>query len=247
MSNVNDIFFEGLYKDIWKALIPSELTAKEVDFLVAHFGLQPGSRVLDLMCGYGRHATGLAEKGISVTAVDNLTSYTAELEQHAKEHDLPLRVVTADVVDFQAGEGYELAICMGNSINFFHAADIRKILRHTAGSLVPGGHLVLNSWTITEIASRSFKEKSWTRVGDLKVLSDALWQFQPSRIETETIIISPGGETETKQAVDYLYSLGELEQLLEESGFSLQKCYSIPGKKDFSIHDPRIYMVARRS
>ena len=64
MSNINDTFFDGHYKEIWKTLIPDELTVKEVDFMVPHFGLQPGSKVLDLMCGYGRHAIALAKKGI---------------------------------------------------------------------------------------------------------------------------------------------------------------------------------------
>ena len=56
MSNINNTYFDGYYKEIWKAIIPDELTVKEVDFILPYFNLQPGSKVLDLMCGYGRHA-----------------------------------------------------------------------------------------------------------------------------------------------------------------------------------------------
>ena len=72
MNNINDHFFDGNYKDVWKAIIPAELTAREVDYIVRQFDLTPGKKVLDLMCGYGRHAIALAERGIDVVAIDTL-------------------------------------------------------------------------------------------------------------------------------------------------------------------------------
>jgi cyclopropane fatty-acyl-phospholipid synthase-like methyltransferase len=89
MSNINDTFFDGYYKDIWRTVIPDELTVKEVDFMVAYFNLEPGSHVLDLMCGFGRHAIALAQKGIHVTAVDNLGDYTEEIREVAGKEQLP--------------------------------------------------------------------------------------------------------------------------------------------------------------
>ena len=37
MNNINDSYFDGYYKDIWRSLIPAELTMKEVDFMHALF------------------------------------------------------------------------------------------------------------------------------------------------------------------------------------------------------------------
>lgn len=39
MSNINDSFFNGYYKNIWKTIIPAELTAKEVEFMLPYFKL----------------------------------------------------------------------------------------------------------------------------------------------------------------------------------------------------------------
>jgi SAM-dependent methyltransferase len=45
-------------------------TAQEVEFLVGVLGLGPGSRLLDVGCGPGRHAYAFAERGIEVVGVD---------------------------------------------------------------------------------------------------------------------------------------------------------------------------------
>lgn len=45
-------------------------TDAEVDFVLSELDLEPGSRLLDLGCGVGRHAVRLAAAGLSVTGVD---------------------------------------------------------------------------------------------------------------------------------------------------------------------------------
>src|SRR5688572_13278765 len=132
MANINDTYFDGQYKDIWKALIPAEFTVKEVDFMMQYFNLQPGNRVLDLMCGYGRHTLALAEKGIEVTAVDNLGDYIEEIRVKANEKQLPVVAEKQDVANYKPVGMYDLVICMGNSLNFFDAEDVQKIFQNVS-------------------------------------------------------------------------------------------------------------------
>src|SRR5262245_6992265 len=128
MGNINDNYFAGQYKDIWRAMIPQELTEKEAAFMLSWFKLTKGSWVLDIMCGYGRHALALARHGINVVAVDNLMDYTNELMTIAKTESLPIVVETSNVLSYQPHEEFDLAICMGNSLNFFDKQDTIQIL-----------------------------------------------------------------------------------------------------------------------
>src|SRR5882757_6603502 len=123
MSNINNSYFDGHYKDIWRSIIPAELTPKEADFMMQYFNLQEDSKVLDIMCGYGRHALALAKKGIAVTAIDNLDDYIDEIQRISKEENIPVRAIKADVMEYKIDATYELAICMGNSLNFFNGED----------------------------------------------------------------------------------------------------------------------------
>ena len=53
----------------------------------------PGAAVLDVGCGGGREAFGLAERGFSVTAVDYLPTFVEACRQGARERGLDRKSV----------------------------------------------------------------------------------------------------------------------------------------------------------
>ena len=246
MTNINDTYFDGFYKELWRSIIPSVLTEKEIEFIVPYFNLQPGSKVLDLMCGYGRHAIALAKKGATVTAIDNLAEYIDEINKTAAADKLSIKTMRANVVEYKAEDVFDLAICMGNSLNFFDAGDCSKILMNIADHLKPGGHLLIHSWSIAEIIYKNFTEKTWTTIDGFKLLTDAKIFFQPARMEAETTIIAPDGSTEVKKAIDYIFSINEMESLLEHAGLLVKEIFSIPGRKKFTVGEPRVYIIAEK-
>jgi 2-polyprenyl-3-methyl-5-hydroxy-6-metoxy-1,4-benzoquinol methylase len=247
MENVNDKYFDGEYKDLWKAFIPDELTVKEVEFIYTYFALEPGKKVLDLMCGYGRHAIALAKRKINVTAVDNLEAYIDEIKKEAKESDLPINALTANVKEYHDQDNYyDLVLCMGNSFNFFEPVDANKVLASIHSQLTKGGNLLINSWSIAEIAIRQFQEKTWNTVNDKKYIIQSQYLFNPTRIEFEHLILSNNGDQEIKVGIDYIYSLSEMERMIRDAGFLLKEVFSIPGKKKFRMGDPRAYFVASK-
>ena len=247
MSNVNDTYFDSYYKEIWKTIVPDELTVKEVDFMIPYFNLQPGSKILDLMCGYGRHSIALAQKGMEVTAIDNLDDYVQQVQQKATEENLPVKVFKTDVLTYSGTEQIELALCMGNSLNFFNASDTLTILKNASAQLKTGGHLLINSWTIAEIVFKNFTPRSWSVVNGSKFLTESALLFQPTRIETESTIIAPDGSTTVLPGVDYIFSINEMEAMLKEAGLHLKEVFSIPGRKKFTWGEPRAYLVAIKS
>jgi SAM-dependent methyltransferase len=245
--NINDSYFDGFYKDIWRAIIPAELTSKETDFMLQHFKLTPGSNVLDLMCGYGRHAIALAKQGIKVTAIDNLDEYINEVKNVAREGHLPVKAITADVLRYQPEEQFDLAICMGNSLNFFDASNVKNVLLNIHSHLRPAGHLLINTWSLAEIAIKTFAARSWNEIDGVKHICESQFLFHPTRVESQSIFLAPDGTMEKKKAIDYIFSVGEMETLLNDAGFILKEIYSIPGKKKFSLGEPRAYIVAEKA
>jgi cyclopropane fatty-acyl-phospholipid synthase-like methyltransferase len=245
-ANVNDNFFNGCYKEIWRSVFPEKTTLAEIDFIIETAALNERDNVLDIMCGYGRHTLEMARRGMSVTAIDNLKEYIDEITEKALEEKLPVEARCEDVLSMQLEENYDTVICMGNSLQFFDEEDLTRLLTTIAAHLKPNGFFFINSWSIAEILFKNFKEKSWSRFGDKMILTDSKINFRPARMETQSIIITAAGEREEKTGIDYIYSINELESILNKSGFSLKEVYSIPGKKVFSAGDPRAYIIAQK-
>ena len=245
-ENVNNSFFDGYYKDIWRHTFPEKITQAEIDFIVEEAKLKEGEHVLDIMCGYGRHALEFARRKINVTAVDNLPDYINEINEKSRSEELPLQSVYTDVLEMQIDKKYDAAICMGNSLQFFDEDDVVRLLSNISEHLKSKGKLFINTWSIAEIAMNSFKEKSWSRIGDLLFLTESKFLFHPTRIETNSIIITDAGEKEEKIGIDFIYSISELESMFNRTGFQLKEIYSIPGKKRFTVGEPRAYLVAEK-
>lgn len=245
-ENINSTFFAGSYKEVWRKIIPAGLTEAEVTFIEDVANITKGSHVLDVMCGYGRHALELARRGCNVTAIDNLEEYVREIAETATEHNLPVQAVLSDALKAELTATYDAAICMGNSFSFFNTQDATTLLNKLAGHLKDGAKLIINSWMIGEIAIRHFKDKDWYYVGQYKCVLDNKYLLHPTRIETEQFIYNEAGEVECNKGVDYILTIAELETLLQAAGFTLRAVYSTPRKKPFQLGDTRAYMVAEK-
>jgi SAM-dependent methyltransferase len=246
-DNINNSFFNSVYKDVWKKLIPNGLTEAEVDFIMETAGLQPGDKVLDIMCGYGRHSIELGKRGIDVTSIDNLNEYIEEIKANAHQQNLPVRGIKAGILEVELQENYDAIICMGNSFSFFNKEETSQILKKLSLSLKPGGILIINSWMIAEIALKHFKEKDWFQVEEYKYLLDYKFHFQPNRIESEQTIVSADGTIDVLKGIDYIFSLDELESMFLDAGLSTKELYSTPRKRRFVLGDGRIYIVVEKT
>lgn len=227
-------------------MIPPGLTEAEVDFIQEICSLKEGSKVLDIMCGYGRHALELAKRGVDVTAVDNLQAYIDEINSKAVQQSVNINAVCEDVLQVQLHDVYDAIICMGNSFAFFDRAAALTILKNTSAHLKNGGIFIINSWMIAEVAIRHFKEKDWHYAGEYKCLLDYKYFFHPSRIESEQTIIAPDGIVEVVKGVDYIFTLDELEAMFNEAGLQTKHVYSTPRKKRFTLGDGRVYVVVKK-
>ena len=49
-----------------------------------------------------------------------------------------------------------------------------------------------------------------------------------------------------KTGIDFIFSISEMEEMLSKTGFQLKEIYSIPGKKQFEVGEPRAYIVAEK-
>lgn len=87
-------------------------TLAEVRFIKELFGLPPGSAILDMGCGTGRHAIELAREGFRVTGVDLSEGMLAQARLAATATGVKLELVRADATTWRRAGEFDAAICL---------------------------------------------------------------------------------------------------------------------------------------
>ena len=120
-------------------------TVPEVEFIVAELGLAPGSSVLDLGCGRGRHAVELAAHAMRVTGVDFVAESIQLAEEAARECGVEITFLERDGRNLELAEQFDAVVCLYDVIGSFpdnadNEALVAAVARHTR----PGGGVVVS-------------------------------------------------------------------------------------------------------
>jgi SAM-dependent methyltransferase len=132
---------EPTYSDAWFETFsrPDEAqTRREVAFLLRVLPPPPAS-VLDVACGFGRHAGALVERGYGAAGVEKNEAVAAEARLAGVEvHELDMRALR------EVPGSFDAVICMWASFGWFDDATNADVLAQMAEKTRPGGVVVLD-------------------------------------------------------------------------------------------------------
>ena len=133
-------FFDAAYvAQLREEKSPAD-TRAEVDFLVRRLSLPRGARILDVPCGYGRHAAALARRGFVVLGLDLSRAMIAEGRRRFTEGPR-LRLRRADMRRIAFREEFDAVVNLYTSFGYFEPAENQAVLRRMARALKPGGRM----------------------------------------------------------------------------------------------------------
>jgi SAM-dependent methyltransferase len=133
-----------------------------VDFFVKIMGLRPGMRVLDLACGYGRHALALARRGYQVVGVDITPCYIEDAKENAAREGLSAAFVLSDIRDVTFESEFDAVLNLADGAVGYLESDEEnlKMFDTIARALKPGGGHFLDVMN-AEYAERYFPKQGW--------------------------------------------------------------------------------------
>jgi len=107
--------------------------------------LTPTSRALDVATGTGRWALYLAERGVSVTGIDESPEMVAVAQQKARAANLPIMFIQGAIEDGLAfpSDCFDLVVC---ALAPCHMLDLQAAVAECSRVLRPGGHLLITDF-----------------------------------------------------------------------------------------------------
>lgn len=239
-------FFTELPNAFWRAAVPPETTATEVDFIIRTAGLGAGARVLDVPCGSGRHTLELARRGCQVTGLDVSTEAIEHARGTAAAEPLRVDLRVGDMRTLPTDIRVDAAVCMGNAFGYLDHAGTRKFLADLAGLVAPGGTLILDYGFVAEalLPHLELEEPPMT-IGGIEAVSVNEYDTANSRWIT-TFTFRRGEEEHCGTSVQHVYTSAEVARLVTEAGFGQIALYGDTDETPFRFGSSRLLLVARK-
>lgn len=220
-------------------------TEEEVDFIERVLELEKGHRVLDLCCGYGRHAIRLARRGYEVVGYDLSPVMLAWAREESRRAGVEVEWIEGDVREFDAQEEFDAVINMFNSFGYFEEEDAQfDVLRRIHRALKTKGVFLIETVN-RDFLVRHVVPRTWFRVEGMWVLEERHFDVVSNRSRVDVTVVDGGREESFYHSVR-VYSYTELEMLLAASGLITLAVYGDFEGSAYTWDAPRMIVVAQK-
>jgi SAM-dependent methyltransferase len=238
-------FFEGMALELWKKACPEQQTTIEIDLVERLLKLSPGDNILDVPCGFGRHAINLASKGYPITAVDLAKETTCELDTAVKESDIPITVIRADMRFLEFENQFDAAYCLGNSFGYFDRRDTSRFIKTVARSLKHGARFLLETGIAAESLLPNLDERNWIQVDDILMLIENDYLVEKSCLKTTYTFLKENRKY-TSISYHFVYSTGEISDFLKTNGLEPIDYYGGTDLEPYEVGSNNLFIVAEK-
>jgi ubiquinone/menaquinone biosynthesis C-methylase UbiE len=227
----------------WKGDRPDE---EEADTIAGALGIKRGETLLDICCGYGRHAVVFTDKhGQEVTGIDISRGLIDAAKKNAEGKGLKIRYEAKQAADIAWKNSFNTAVIVNNSFSLIAPEHALSVLEKIYRALKPGGRLFL------DIDNKPFN----CRYGEYA----ARWHRWPLGLTLEEVYFHRGVSVETNRDVSLvkgsdrvhefiifkrLYAADEIKELLKKSCFNVTRTYGDWDLTALTDASPKMLLVA---
>lgn len=202
-----------------------------------------GARVLDVPCGFGRHARLLARRGIMVVGVDLSRAMLAEARRSGPEAGLCF--VRADMRRLAYRGEFDAVLNLYTSFGYFSPRENRDVLRRMARALKPGGRILIDH----RDRDRDVRlpGRWWERADDGTLAS---WEMKLDRRigcwSGEWTFVSPAGQRSVRPFRHYVYTLRQWKRMFHKAGLRVTSAWSDCGQPYQQGTGPRLLVIGTK-
>jgi SAM-dependent methyltransferase len=221
-------------------------TDQEVRFITQVLNLTSGESILDLYCGYGRHAIELAKQGYNVTGVDATQDFLDIAVQKAQKANVKINFTQKDMRELDYDGEFSAVINMFAAFGYFTDEENANIIKLIAKALQPNGLFLIDllnrDWMVSNNLNRYWRHPSGECVLSYKVeLKNGIATMKRQLINQVT------GVKTQYEFVLRAYSLPEMANIFNNSGLTIVETYGGFDGRSYSSETPRMIILAKKN
>lgn len=240
-----DIYFNDLYLRMFETILTPERTAQEVAGVMTMLDLKPGSRILDLCCGQGRHAIPLSQAGYHMTGLDRSVYLLGQAKSTADTAGAEVQWVRGDMRRLPWRGRFDACLSLFSAFGYFEDdTENEQVLHQVASALKPGGAFLL------DVANRDYCllrlwPNSWHQLGQAAILEETT--FDPlTSVFTTTFTWAEKGKWESLTHLVRHYTAPELSGMIERAGLVPVAYYGDFEREEFDLYSSRLIVIAEK-
>ncbi len=204
---------------------------------------EPGSHLLDVACGRGRHARVFARRGYRVTGVDINPDVLEEARRRSQREGLSITFLQADMRKLPFDATFDGVLNLFTSFGYFDTDEEHlQAIQSMSRALKPGGWLV-QDFLNAPYVRRNLVPRDERTYGNVHILQE---RYISGIFLFKRITLQQEGKTYTFVERVRLLERKDFEAMYKQAGLVLQSCLGDYEGTPWSPDIPRLILYARR-
>ncbi len=219
-------WYEELFDEEYLSFYSVEVApaVEDAAFIDRALALNAGSRLLDLACGYGRHAVALAQLDHRVTGVDLSTVLLERAASLAREVGAGVAWERRDMRDLAGLGPFDACVCLYTAFGYFDDEGDERVLRGVRDVLAPKGRLLLDVTNPLALL-RAWPHEVWRETPAGITREKSRYDALHARLIAERTVWRGGARVELRPSTVRMYAPHEMAALLGRAGFVVDQVY----------------------
>jgi SAM-dependent methyltransferase len=241
-------FFDDDYLTIYRPMFSEEVTTRETEFIESALSLPAGAAVLDLACGFGRHATGMAKRGYRMAGLDFNANYLEIAATAAAETGVSVDWQQGDMRTLPFEAEFDAVYSYFTSFGYFSDEENEAVIAGVARALRPGGRFLIDlmnrDWLLTHPTHRIWNQRE---NGSL-LMEETTFDLVSSRVNSKQLHLTPDGAARLEKSfVLRAYTCAELTAIMRRYGIAVREVWGGIDRTPYSTESRRLVLLADRA
>ena len=242
--DLEKVFAVDDYLYFYEDSLTDERTEIEVSAIIEYLEIINPEKILDLACGFGRHANRLAALGHQVTGIDITLGFLDIAREDAESKGLLVDYQHGDMRTIAYEDEFDRILVMFTSFGYFDDDDNLEVLKNVRKALRDDGMVIIDIHNRDAFVKR-FQQSFVTEKNSDLMVDRLHFDTMSGRMYNHRFVFRDGVR-EDKPFSIRLYNPTEMQSMIKEAGLKLHAMYGGWGGEPVSLDAGKMVVIAKK-